>query len=176
MTRSKSARRRSASLSPSLGCLDRTIQALLQRGEIGKRELGVDDLHIAERIDAAGDMDHVGALEAPHHVCNRIHLADVCQKLVAETLALRSTGHEARDVDELHRGRQDLLRVCDRSQLVEPRVRDRHHPDVRIDRAEGVVFGRDLRARECVEQRRFTDVGQTNDAAADRHGAFSFLG
>ena len=64
-----------------------------------------------ERIDPAGDVDDVGALEAAHDVRDRIHLADVRQELVAEALALRGAGDQPRDVDELDRRRHDLLRA-----------------------------------------------------------------
>jgi hypothetical protein len=61
-------------------------------------------------------------LEAAHHVGDRVGLADVGQELVAQALALRGARDQAGDVDELHRGRQDLLRLDDGRQLVEARV------------------------------------------------------
>ena len=57
----------------------------------------------------------------------------------------------------------------DGRELLEPRVRHRHHADVRVDGAERIVLGGDLRARERVEQGRLADIRQTYDAAADRH-------
>jgi hypothetical protein len=41
------------------------------------------------------------------------NLADVREELVAEALALRSAGDEARDVHELDRGRHDFFRLRD---------------------------------------------------------------
>ena len=72
----------------------------------------------ASGIDAAGDVHDVVVLEAAHHVRDRVDLADVREELVAEALALRGAGHEAGDVDELDRRRQDLLGLHDRRERV----------------------------------------------------------
>ena len=53
-----------------------------------------------------GDVHDVVVLEAAHHVRDRVDFADMRQKLIAQALALRGAGHQARDIDELHRGRQ----------------------------------------------------------------------
>ena len=148
-----------------LGALARAVHGL----EVGERELGVDDRNVRGRVDAARDVHDVRVLEAAHHVRDRVHLADVGQELVAEPLALRGAGDEARDVDELDRGRQDLFRLCDRRERREARVRHGHDADVRVDRAERVVLRRDSCARQRVEQRRLADVRHPDDSAADAH-------
>ena len=112
--------------------------------------------------------------ETAHHVRDRVGLADVREELVAEALALRRAGHEARDVDEFDRGRHDLLRLHDLRQRVEPQVRHRHDADVGVDGAERIVLRRDLRARQRVEQRGLADVGKTHDAALDTHRTTPF--
>ena len=109
-------------------------------------------------IDAARHVHDVGVFEAAHHVRDRVGLADVRQELVAQALALRRAGHQARDVDEFHRGGHDLLGLDDLRQRVEPRIRHRHDAHVRIDGAERIVLRRDLRARQRVEQRGLADV------------------
>ena len=54
----------------------------------------------------------------------------------------------------------------------EPRVGDRHDPDVRVDGAERVVRRLRLRrAGERVEERGLPDVGETDDADAEGHDA-----
>ncbi|MNI45676.1 hypothetical protein D3C73_1001140 [compost metagenome] len=115
-------------------------------------------------------MDDVSVLEAAHHVGDRIHFADVGQELVAQAFAAGGTGHQAGDVDELDRGRDDLLRVDDRCQLVQARIRHRHDADVRFDGAEREVRRGDARLGQRVEQGRLADVGQADDAAFDTHG------
>ena len=57
----------------------------------------------------------------------------------------------------------------DVGQFLQARIRHRHDADVRIDGAEGVVLGGDLRARQGVEQRRLADVRQADDSAFDGH-------
>jgi hypothetical protein len=153
----------------ALGRLGRAIYGFVRRRQIGERELGIDDLEIRQRIDATGHMDDVIILEATHHVGDRVDFADMGEELIAQALALRCAFHQARNVDELHRGRHNLLRVSDLRKLLEPHIRHRHHADVRIDGAERIVLGRDLGAGQCVEQRRLTDIRQTDDPALDGH-------
>ena len=50
--------------------------------------LELDRLDVAQRVDAARDVDHVLVVEAPHHVHDRVALADVRKELVAKALAL----------------------------------------------------------------------------------------
>src|SRR6185312_17183519 len=100
---------------------------------------------------------------------NRVDLADVREELVAETFALGCTCNEPRNVDELDRGRHDLLRPRNRGELLEPRVGHCDDADVWIDRAKRIVFRCDLRARERIEQRRLADVRQSDDSALNWH-------
>ncbi len=163
------SRQRIASLSMAFAALSARCARALHRVEVGERELGVDDRDVRGGIDAPRHVHDVRVLEAAHHVGDRVHLADVREELVAEALALRGAGDEAGDVDELDRRRQDLLRLRDGRERVEPRVGHGHDADVRVDGAERVVLGRDAGARQRVEQGRLADVRQADDAAADAH-------
>jgi hypothetical protein len=102
---------------------------------------------------------------------NGVHLADVAQELVAEALALAGALHQAGDVDEPQLGRDDLGRLGDLRQPVEPRVGHGNLADVGLDRAKGIV-GRlgCLRLGKRIEEGRFADVRQADDAAAEAHG------
>ena len=150
----------------------RSLMDLLHRVQVREHELGVDDLDVVQRIDLARDVHDVVVHEAAHEVRDRMRLANVREELVAQPLALRCALDEARDVDELDDGRHDLLRLHDLRERVELRVRHGDDADVRIDRAERIVLGRNLRRRERVEQRRLTDVRQSDDAALDTHELF----
>ena len=121
-------------------------------------------------FDFARDVHDVVVHEAAHEMRDRMRLANVREELVAEPLALRRAFDEARDVDELDDGRHDLLGFHDLRQRVELWIGHGHDADVRIDRAERIVLGRNLRRRERVEQRRLADVRQPDDAALDAHG------
>jgi len=86
----------------------------------------------------------------------------VRQKLIAESLALGGALDQAGDVDEFDDGGDLLLRLDDLVERFEARVRHLDDADVRLDRTERIVLGRcRFRGRECVEQRRLADIGET---------------
>ena len=100
---------------------------------------------------------------ARDHVQQRVGLADVGEELVAEALALVRARHQAGDVVDLDRVRDDA-RGPDRARHgVEPLVATGTHRDVRLDRREGVVRGLRAGRRERVEQRRLARVGHPDD-------------
>ncbi len=114
-------------------------------------------------------MDHVRVVEAAHDVDDGVGLADVRQELVAQPLALRRAGDEARDVDELDGRREGLLASGEGREAVQPRVRHADDAHVGLDGAERVVGRLGARVREGVEERGLADVGQTDDADAEGH-------
>ena len=59
----------------------------------------------------------VRVFEAAHDLHDGVDLADVAEELVAETLARARAFHEAGDVDELDRGRDDDVGLRDALQL-----------------------------------------------------------
>ena len=84
-------------------------------------------------------MDDVFVAEAAQHMRDRVDLTDMAKKLVAEALALRRAAHEARDVDELQLGMDDLRRLAEPGADFEPFVGHGHSADVGLDRAERIV-------------------------------------
>ena len=58
----------------------------------------------------------------------------------------------------------------DLGELVEPRIGQRDHALVRLDRRERIVGGQHVVARQRVEQRRLADVGQSDDSQVEAHG------
>ena len=101
----------------ALRLVARLVAALLQLLHVGKDQLRLDNLRVASGVDggrlvaALLHVDDVVVLEAAHHVEDRVALADVGEELVAQALTLRGALNEARDVGELHRGADYLLRV-----------------------------------------------------------------
>src|SRR3546814_16448206 len=93
---------------------------------------GFYDFDVGDGIDLAGYVDDVGVFEAAHHVDDGVGFADVRQELVAQAFALAGAGHQAGDVDELHRGRQDALGPDNAGQLLQARIRHLHHAPVEI--------------------------------------------
>ena len=110
-------------------------------------------------------MDHVGILETAHDLQNRIHLADVTQKLVPQTLAFTGPLHNARDVNQLQRRGHNPLRSNELRDPLQAAVGNWHHPLVRFDGAERIIRAlRLLRTGEGIEQGALTHVGQTDDS------------
>jgi hypothetical protein len=119
-------------------------------------------------------VDDVLVVEAADDVEDRVGLADVGEELVAEALALGRALHEPGDVDELDGRRHDGLRVDDRLELVEARIRDDDDARIGLDRAERIVLRLDSRRREGVEESALPDVREADDAASESHGRRMF--
>jgi hypothetical protein len=107
-------------------------------------------------------------LERPHDVEDRVDVADVSEKPVAQTLTLVRAAHQPGDVDELDLLGDAALDLEGVSDPVEPRVGDGHDRDVRVDRRERILGGLGARARERVEERRLARVRQPYDADLHR--------
>ena len=73
--------------------------------DVGEDQLGLDGVDVARGIDAAVHMDDVFVLKAAHHVDDGVHLADVGEELVAQTLAVAGALDQTGDVDKLQRRR-----------------------------------------------------------------------
>ena len=82
---------------------------LLEGLQVGEDQLGVDRLDVRARRDLAVDVDDVAVLEGAHDLADRVGLTDVGEELVAQPLPLGRAAHDAGDVDEGDRRRQDLL-------------------------------------------------------------------
>ena len=78
------------------------IQRAADRFQIGQGKLGIDGVDIANRIDRSFDMDDVAAFKAADDVQNRVNLADVRQKLVAQPFTRAGPAHDAGDIDDAH--------------------------------------------------------------------------
>ena len=109
-------------------------------------------------------MYDVLVFKAAHDLQNRVHLADVREELVAQAFALARAAHETSDVHQFDGGGGELFGVIDVGQVVQPRIRDAHHAHIGLDGAEGVIFTRSACARDCVEKRALSDIGQADDA------------
>ena len=144
--------------------------APLEAVEVREHQLGFDGFRIGDRVDAPLDVRYVAAFEAAQDVNDRIDLADIGEELVAEAFALTGAADEAGDVDELDLGLDLLRRGGNCTDLVEPLVGHGDAADIRLDRAERIV--RRLRRGglgQSVEKRRFADIRQADDAAAEAH-------
>ncbi len=145
---------RPAAAGRALATFDHTFHRL----QVGEHQLGVDRVDVAHRVDAAFDVHHVFVFIAANDVQNRIHVAQVAEKLVAQTFTARGPAHQAGNVDELKNGGDDLLRFDVAVDRVEPWIGNRNRPDIRLDRAKGVILAGDPHGRQRIKERALPDV------------------
>ena len=147
----------------ALGRLRDALEPTLGLLEVRVQELGLDRLDVGQRVDAPLGVDDVRILVGADDVDDRVGLTDVGQEQVAESLAAMGAGDKAGDVVERDRVGDDL-RGSDRLRhRVEPRIGDRDHGDVRLDRRERVVRGLRRGARQRREQGRLAGIGHADD-------------
>jgi hypothetical protein len=130
---------------------------------VGQGQLELDDAEVLDRVVRAVD---VAVDEGAQDEHDRVDLADVGQELVAQALALARPLDEAADVDDLHRGVDDVLRLGHHRQPIEPIVGDRGDADVRVLGGERVRRGERAAAGEGVVQGALARVGETDQAEA----------
>src|SRR5208282_2174187 len=105
-----------------------------------------------------------------------VTFAYIRQKLIAEPFAFRGAAHEARDVDKRQPRWNDFLGARDVRERFEPCVGHRDIADIGLDGAKGIIRRlRRRRLRQCIEEGRFADIGQTDDAAFETHGRSTLL-
>ena len=122
------------------------LQTLGDGLEVGELELELENVDVANRVDATLDVRDVGILERANHERRRISLADVSEEAVAQSLAAARAAHQPGNVGECDRGRDHLGRLEQRGKPIEARIGDRHDSRVRFD-GERVVADR---AQACV--------------------------
>mmetsp|Transcript_23422 Transcript_23422/g.41090 ORF Transcript_23422/g.41090 Transcript_23422/m.41090 type:complete len:270 (-) Transcript_23422:5217-6026(-) len=99
-----------------------------------------------------------------------VHLADVGQELVAQTLALRRALHQTGDINERHAGRDDGLGRGNGGQFVQAVIRHSHLAHIGLNRAERKVGGlRGGGLGQRVEQGRFAHIRQTHNSHLETH-------
>src|SRR5262249_50718595 len=109
-------------------------------------------------------MDDIPALETAHDMHQRIDLANLPKKLVAQSFASAGSLHQARDVANFQCAGRFLLGFEDLDEAINPRVWYLSNPDVRLDGREGIISDNCPGAYERVEDRRLPYVRQPDHA------------
>ena len=109
-------------------------------------------------------MDDVVVFKTPHHVDDGVHLADIGEELIAQSLTFGSALYQARDVHKFDGGGGEFLRLVHFAELVQPLVRHGHHAHVGLDGAERIIRGLRARVGNGVKKRAFAHVGQAYDS------------
>ena len=150
------------------------VDALVNYLKVGDDKLHVDDVHVAHGIDAAVYVNYASVLKAPDDVNDGVHLADVRKEPVSQSLALRRALDKPRDIDEFDDSRREFFRAVHFGKPVEPLVRDRNDPHVRLDGAERIVRRLGTRIRYRIEKRAFSDIRKPHDTKFHIY-SFSFV-
>ena len=161
----------SGSLVAGLGSLLLATQTVADNLQIRQDQLQINGVNVADGVnalrlvDVLNHMDDVVIVKAAHNVDNGVALADMPQKLVAQTRALACALDKTCNVNKFDDGRGLFVGLPDFRQLVQPRIGHRHNAGVRLNGAERIVGSlRILRAGQGVEQGRFAHVGQAHDS------------
>src|SRR5262249_31389575 len=96
--------------------------APLEAVEIGQHQLGLYGLGVADWIDRTFDMDDAAIGKTAQHMRDRVDLANVAKKLVAEPFTARGAADQPGDIDEFELDRDDLWRFREARGDLEPFV------------------------------------------------------
>ena len=132
---------------------------------VGQGQFCIDDFDIGQRIDFACNVNDVAVFKTAHHMGNGIGFADIGQKFVTQAFAFGGTRYQTGNVYKFNNGRLYFLRFDDVDQRLHALVWYFYDADVRLDGTEGIVFCRDARFGDGVEQRGFAYVWQADDTA-----------
>lgn len=76
---------RQAVASKSTARLLEAVEVLLNPLDILEAKFGLDNLHIADRVDVALDVNDLGVIESAHHLEDTIYGTDMREESVAQT-------------------------------------------------------------------------------------------
>ena len=138
-------------------------EALLDRFQVGERQLQLDDAQVLDGVGGAGD---VVVDERPQDDDDGVDLPDVGEEAVAQALTLAGALDEPADVDHLDGGMHDVAALRHLGESVEALVGDLGDADVGILGGERVRRRQRSAAGEGVVQRALTRVGQADEAEA----------
>ena len=141
----------------------RLCKATFDGFKVFQLQFGVDDFLVANRVNRTIDVRDVVVLETAQHVDNRVGFADVSEEFVAQSLALRRTFHETRNIDDFAGRRHDSPRMHQLRQLRQSLVGHGDDADIRLNRAKRKIRRLRLCARQAVEQRGLADIRQAHD-------------
>jgi hypothetical protein len=141
------------------------IAAFLQHLQIRKHQLSDNGFQVIYRINFTGDMNHITILKQSHHMGNCIHIANMTQKLVAQSLPLTGTAHQTGNIDKFKAGRHYTTGFFHIRQNLQTIIRHRYDPGIGFNRAKGEVCSFGAATAQSIEQSGFADVGQTDQTA-----------
>ena len=142
----------------ALGVLLRLLQAALHQLDVRQDQLQIQRLRVAAGIGLL--QKQLVVFKAAYHMHKRIHLPDGLQIGVAAAAAL----FDAHNVHEFDGSRRIFLRMIVVSQPVQPLVRHLSLADIRLYSGVGVAAGLRMGTGQRIEQRCFSNIGQSYDS------------
>ena len=141
----------------------RLFQPPVDHFQVRHDELQVDNINIPQRIRAALDMGHIRIIKAADDMDDGIRIADVREEFIPQTLALARALDQPRDIDKFDDRRRKLLRLVLISQPLQPLIRHRDHPHIRVDGAKRIIIRRDPGIGDRIKQSRLPHIWQPDD-------------
>ncbi len=148
----------------ALGVLFQPRQRVLQRLQVGQNQLGANSLDVTLRIPAALVPNHVRVAKIANNLANRVGLPDICQKLIAQPLALARAFDQPSDVDKLNGRGHNPPGVDNFCQLGQALIRHRHNPNVGVNRRKRIIRRQPGLVGQRREQRRFAHIRQPHNS------------
>ena len=128
------------------------LHAGFNDGHVGENELGLERLHIAQRIDAAVGVRNRVVPEEANHLNQGVVVLHGGKKTGGELRRAAGPFFQSGHVDELDAGVHGALRREERGTAIETLIGDFHDADVRVAlRHRGGV---EMRFRDCLKKRR----------------------
>ncbi|MBT9148907.1 MAG: hypothetical protein DDT28_00325 [Dehalococcoidia bacterium] len=107
--------------------------------------------------------------EGSNHVDESVYLAELSQELPPQPLSPAKSFGRSSDIEIPHLGGNDTLRLENRGEVFQPRVRHLHHPDVRARPARRIGSHFRLAPSQRIEDRRLPALGKSEDAEFHLH-------
>ena len=115
-------------------------------------------------------MGDLVVFETAHHVRDGVDLANIAEELIAQPLPFGGAANETRNIDKCQPRRHDRRRFRERRKSFQPLIGHCHFTDIRLNGAKWIIGSLRRRGfRQRVEEGRFADIRQADDAAFKTH-------
>ncbi len=148
------------SLFVALDLPGKALDFAFQLLQVGQSQFRVDNFNIQPRIECLTHVGDIGVLKAANHMHDGRRIANVAQKLIAESFPVTGAFHQSGDIHEFNGGMNRLSDFGEFGEFFNPRVRNGDDGFVRLHGAKRIT--RHLRVLffdERIKRGTFADVG-----------------
>ena len=111
----------------------------LQGLKIRQDKFRIDHLNVSHRIERTEFVGHILVFKASNGVGNGIHIPDMVQKLIPQSLSFARPLDQSGNVEEFKCGRGHFLGMDPSGKFLQPLVRNRDNAQIWLDGAESVT-------------------------------------